>query len=149
MRRVVITKEDVSFAFIGGDNRIDHIPFAEVLQVKEMKEAACDDFEGLNKDTRFSNVLQISTITDGYNSGRTYYLSADSKETLDSLIEFMSKKADVARTQVEARTFFRKVQLRVRRRYESQEFQSLMALLIAAVSARRRPRCASFDGKPA
>ncbi len=134
MRRIVLTKDEISFAFVGGDSRIDYIPFAEVLQVKEMKEAARDNFDGL-KDTRFSNVLQISTISDGYNSGRTYYLSSDSKETLDSLIEFMSKKADAARTQVEARTFSRKVQRSVRIRYESQEFQSVMAILIAAVRA--------------
>jgi hypothetical protein len=131
-RRVVITKDDIIFAFVGEEAQIDRIPFAEVLYIKEMAEAATEDFDK-EENKIFSHAMQIATRDDGYNSGRIYYLSADSQESLHELIEYLTKKAKAARAQVEARTVFRKFQLRVRKRYDSPQFQGLMALLITAV----------------
>ena len=131
-RRVVITKEEISFAFVGEESQIDHIPFAEIVHIKEMAEAASDDHHD-EESKRFSHVMQIATRDDGYNSGRIYYLSTDSKEDLDELISDLVKKAKSARVQAEARTSFQKFQLGVRERYESRKFQGFMALLIIAV----------------
>ena len=36
-RRVVVTKNIISFAFIGEEHQIDHVPLSEVEFVKEMK----------------------------------------------------------------------------------------------------------------
>jgi hypothetical protein len=131
-RRVVITKDDIIFAFVGEEAQIDRIPFAEILYVKEMTEAATEDFDK-EENKRFSHAMQIATRDDGYNSGRIYYLSTESHEILHELMGYLSKKAKAARAQAEARTLFRKFQLRVRKRYDSAQFQGLMALLITAV----------------
>jgi hypothetical protein len=135
MRRVVISKDKIAFAFVGEEAQIDHIPFAEVLHVKEMLEAAAEEYDD-DDASKFRNVLQIATKNDGYNSGRIYYLSTDSQETLQELITDLTKKAKTALKQTEARTGFRKLQRRVRKRYDSTQFQGLMALLIAAVSSK-------------
>jgi hypothetical protein len=131
-RRVVITKDDIIFAFVGEEAQIDRIPFAEVLYVKEMAEAATEDFDK-EETKKFSHAMQIATREDGYNSGRIYYLSTESQEKLHEMMEYLSKKAKTARAQAEARTVFRKFQLKVRKRYDSAQFQGTMALLITAV----------------
>ena len=131
-RRVIITKEIISFAFTdGSENQIDHIPFAEVDFVKEMEDIAGDKRKV--HDDRFR--LQIATVANGYNSGRAYYLSTTTQTQLDELIEKMSKNAKAARIRAEAKTVFRKLQLKIRIRYESNHFQGWMALMIGAVSA--------------
>ncbi len=130
IRRVVITKEEISFAFVGEEAQIDHIPFAEVLYIKEMTEAVGDDDAERKK---FSHAMQIGTRDDGYNSGRIYSLSAASKKEFDDLLCDLQKKAKIARVQAEARTNFQKFQLKIRKRYETGKFQGVMALLILAV----------------
>jgi hypothetical protein len=138
MRRVVITKEEISFAFVGEEAQIDHIPFAEILYIKEMIEAASNDLDD-EDSMKFSHVMQIATRDDGYNSGRIYYLSTGSKEALADLMSDLAKKAKICRVQAEARTGFQKFQLRVRKRYESRKFQGFMALLIVLVSEHQLP----------
>ena len=93
MRRVVITKDVISFAFVDEDAQIDYIPFAEILHVKEMADAG-DDAE--EDEGKYSHVMQIATRDDGYNSGRIYYLSTSSKEELDLLITELQSKAKKA-----------------------------------------------------
>ena len=131
VRRVVVTKDVIAFAFLGEEAQIDHIPFAEVTHVKEMAEAASDEYDA--EDQQFSYAMQIATREDGYNSGRIYYLSTGSKEMLDELIAFLAHRAQLARTHAEASTWFRKIQLKIRAKYNSRAFQSLMAVLIIAV----------------
>ncbi len=148
-RRVVITKDSILFAFVGEEAQIDRIPFAEVMYIKEMAEAAtevCDNEDEDNK--KFSHALQIATRDDGYNSGRIYYLSTESEVALQELIHDLSKKAKTARAQAEARTGFRKFQRRVRKRYNSAQFQGLMALLIAAVGTAPDLHGAIFPSAP-
>jgi hypothetical protein len=132
MRRVVVTKEEISFAFVGEEAQIDHIPFAEIIYVKEMVDVSCKDHTDENSKD-FSHVLQIATRDDGYNSGRIYYLSTGSRDALTELLSDLTKKAKVCRLQAEARTGFQKFQLKIRKRYESHQFQALMALLIILV----------------
>ena len=72
MRRVVITKDTIAFAFVDEEAQIDHIPFAEVLHVKEMLEAPAEASSDNEDSTKFRNVMQIATNNDGFNSGRIY-----------------------------------------------------------------------------
>lgn len=130
MRRVVITKEVVSFAFVDEEAQIDHIPFAEITNIKEMLDAGEDTGED---EGMYAHVMQIATRDEGYNSGRIYYLSTSSKDELDQLMKELRAKAKYARRNAEARTGFQRLQLKVRRRYESGIFQGLMAILIAGV----------------
>jgi hypothetical protein len=117
---------------------IDHIPLSEVINVREMTEASSEESDK-NDNKTFSNVMQISTTDDGYNSGRIYYLSTESKALLDELIVELRAKAKRAHTQALSRSWFRQMQRRLRKRYESRQFQGLMAILIAGVSSRATP----------
>ena len=119
---------------MGEEAQIDQIPLSEVKHVKEMAEAASDDQEG--EDARkFSHVMQIATQEEGFNSGRIYYLALDSKQALDELMVLLTRYSAKARAHAEAQTLLRKIQLKLRRKYESGAFQAVMALLIAAVNA--------------
>ena len=79
------------------------------------------------------SALHISTRIDGYNTGRPYYLSTNSPEERDWLGKLLRKLANSARSRAEARTLFKKVQLAVRKRYNSPYVQYFFAGLIAAV----------------
>ena len=131
---MVISKSLISFAFVGETAQIDHIPLADVVHIKEMAEAASEDQDRKGKEN-FSHVLQIATREDGHNSGRIYYLATESKESLDDLMSFLTKKSRKARSLAEAKTLYRRIQVKVRKYYESGQFQAIMAILIAAVSS--------------
>ena len=111
-------------------------PASEESQQRDHGSKAIGQDRGTSKPHDKAAVLEIKTLPDGYNSGRTYYLSTHSQHTLDELIQCLSHKAQAARAQAETRTAFQRLQLRVRRRYESPLFQGLMAVLIAAVRRR-------------
>jgi RNase P subunit RPR2 len=72
-------------------------------------------------------------MASGYNNGRHYYLSAESVAGRDALLELLQRNTKVARKRAEAETFFQKVQLKVRRRYESKAAQYFLAGLIISV----------------
>ena len=89
---------------------------------------------GAKEDATQRHCMQIATIPTGYNSGRTYYVATRSKERLVTLINKLKKYAETERTRAEASSLFRKMQLNVRRQYESNFVQGAMALMIGAVS---------------
>ena len=97
-----------------------------------MKDSA--DEENKDDSAAQRHKMQIATLPTGYNSGRTYYIATQSKDLLDKLISKLKKYAKAERTRAEANSLFRKVQLKVRKRYESNLVQGVMALLIGAVS---------------
>ncbi len=142
---MVLTKELISFAFVGDENQIDYIPLSEVEFVKEMKDianASASDVGGkADHEDRFR--VQIATVLTGYNSGRAYQLSTSSKASLDALIEHLTKNAKAARKRAGTKTLFRMLQTKVRKRYESPITQGLMALMIGAVRP-STPRCRRF-----
>ena len=82
-----------------------------------------------------SNVLQIKTIPEGFNSGRTYALKTCSEEQLLEITVQLEKIAVAARNRAEAKSRLRKSQDSVRQAYCSLAFQCCVALLIVAVSA--------------
>uniref|UniRef100_A0A7S0MVB5 EF-hand domain-containing protein n=2 Tax=Cryptomonas curvata TaxID=233186 RepID=A0A7S0MVB5_9CRYP len=115
---------------------IDFIPLAEIEFIKEMTEVlerrssiVLDSGDGQAEE---SHALQISTIKDGHNSGRAYYLRVESQEKMETLMRFLQKSSKAARRRVEAQSFFRKSQHTVRKIYESNVVQGLIAVLIAA-----------------
>ena len=134
---MVTTKEIISFSFIGQDTEIDYIPLAEVEYVKEMRDIA--DYNMPHTDhahdglSEAMHVLQIATDPNGHNSGRSYYLRAKSTEKYEHLLKNINKGAKVARRAVEAKNTFRRVQYRVRKVYESNVFQAVVALMIGGV----------------
>ncbi len=136
----MITKDMISFAFVSDDNQIDYIPLEEIEFVKEMKDIANPSDAGGTSDHEDRYRLQIATVLTGHNSGRAYYLATASKAGLDDLMEKLTKNAKAARKRAGAKTLFRMLQLKVRKRYESNIVQGLMALMIGAV----RPSLPSF-----
>ena len=137
-RRLIATKEIISFSFIEEDKQIDYIPLAEVAFVKEMRDTA--DFNTVlsarsdhDNSNQAEHVLQIATDRDGHNSGRAYYVKALTTEDFNKLLRHLNKSAKVARKAAEAKNAFRRTQYRVRIIYESKPFQAIMALMICAV----------------
>jgi hypothetical protein len=150
LRRVVITNEVISFAFAKDEMEIDYIPLSEIEFIKEMTEVlerrssiVQDVGDGHPEE---SHALQISTMKDGHNSGRAYYLRVESQEKMETLMKFLQKSSKAARRRVEAQSFFRKSQYEVRKIYESNVVQGLIAVLIAAVRE-ATPECPPFDEK--
>ncbi len=135
---MVITKDLISFAFVGDDNQIDYIPLAEVEFIKEMQDianATVSDAGG-KSDHDDRHRLLIATILTGYNSGRTYQLSTSSKKTLEALLAHLSKNAKSARKRAGTKTLFKMLQMKIKKRYDSQIIQAIMALMIGAVIMR-------------
>lgn len=81
----------------------------------------------------FLNAFMINTLEEGHNSGRIYYLQASSKQQCLDLVKSIRSFAKRARERANARTRFAKVQLRVRKVFNSFWFQSVSAILIIAV----------------
>ena len=72
-RRVVITKSVLAFALVGDDKMIDLIPLAEVESCKPYEiDEHLRESRG-SEEHLHSAALQIETMQDGYNSGRSDY----------------------------------------------------------------------------
>ena len=134
---MVATKEIISFSFLDQETEIDYIPLAEVQYVKEMRDTA--DFNLPHADNAHDgsseamHVLQIATDPNGHNSGRAYYLRAKSTENYEHILKSINKGAKVARRAAEAKNTFRRVQYKVRKMYESNAFQAVVAIMIGGV----------------
>jgi hypothetical protein len=166
IRRVVVTKQTLSFALRDDDIERDYIPLSEVSRVEQMRgaeesepnklsqkssrglqilqkshSADSQEIERLDKDSTsrlFVNAFQIATIPDGHNSGRSYYLQAESSEVKRKIIKQLQLLTESARKRAEAKSLFRQAQDRVRGIYITWIFQSGAALLIVAVSPSKR-----------
>jgi hypothetical protein len=90
---------------------------------------------GGNSDTRLphSNAIQIKTIQDGHNSGRTYYIRSKTSEDDGRLVTTLTRLAKSAKIRAENKSRFERNQLQVRKVYNSRPFQYLMAVLIFGV----------------
>ena len=141
-RRIIITNEIIAFAFVGKEDQVDCIPFAEIELVSKWQDEAISgvsnllDADACNFQHQTLTALHIATTANGYNSGRHYYLSAQSVADRDHLIETLQHNATVARKRAEAITLFQKVQLAVRRHYDSRAVQYFLAGLIISVKQR-------------
>ena len=134
-----MTKDAIHFAFKNKDQEIDRIPLSEVTSINLINEnetegsdtfssLRCDDFEdGLQ-------VLRIKTVHGGHNSGRAYYLRTENKTESNDLVEKLKRNAKAAGKRARARTTFQRAQLRVRKAYDSQWSQGLIAMIIVLVS---------------
>ena len=111
------------------DTVIDQIPLAEVQLVREM-----DNVEGEDSEAKQSNDLMVETHPEGYNSGRTYYLQANSRASCQDLVRTLSQYCTAAHEKAHARTVFAQAQRQVDKVYRSALFQGFFAFLIIAVS---------------
>ena len=128
----------ISISFVNDDKEIDYIPLSEIEHVKDILEKekvahfAISEHERTAANNFFA--LQISTIRDGHNSGRIYYLRTKSREALELLKSNLKLLIRAAKGRSEAQNSFRRAQQSVRGVYESSAVQVIVALLITAVS---------------
>jgi hypothetical protein len=121
--------ETIFFAQRGDDVVMDQIPLAEISLIREMQ------FDEEQPESNQGNELMIETHPLGYNSGRTYYLQAESEDSCINLIKTLSAYAAVALEKAQAQSTFALAQRRVDRVYRSSPFQFVFAVLIIAVSS--------------
>jgi hypothetical protein len=109
---------------------------SKVLDKNDKSETKVSD----SNKTKFMYALQISTVVDGYNSGRSYYLKAHSEEMCQKIVSSLQIIAKAAMKQARAWSWFRRVQRKVRRVHDSTPFQLAVASLIIAVILREGGR---------
>ena len=116
------------FAQLSDDTVIDKIPLFEIKMVREMIDA-----EDEGKKSKDGNEFMIETNADGYNSGRTYYLQADSSAACRDISKKISRNSKQAIDRANAKTAFAQAQQRVGILYRSAIFQNIVAFLILTV----------------
>jgi hypothetical protein len=124
----VVTDDIVGFAKEGDDMMIDSIPLNEVETVQEMSK-----FKTSVDKAKFSNAFMITTIPEGSNDGRTYYLQADSEDQCSELATRIAGMGRRAARRAETKSRIHKIQYLARSIYASEQFQFGCALLILAV----------------
>ncbi len=129
--------EMILFAQVLGNIIIDKIPLAEVLVVREMLNVDEEEDESNQSKTKKPSrmcKLMIETQLDGYNSGRTYYLQAETSAACRETVEILTRSSQAAYRRLNSQTLFKKAKARVGKVFRSFYFQNFMALLIIAVS---------------
>ncbi len=89
---------------------------------------------------QLSNIIQLKTAVDGFNSGKTYYLSTrenlNPEQSRQLILKQLSASVKVARRNADAKSRFQKSQEKVQVVQGSMAFQLAMALLITVVIPR-------------
>ena len=134
-RRVVITKDCISFAFVGNDEEVDRVPLSGVDFVKVFDENISVENHEIQSQNHFC--LQVATNSLGYNSGRSYMLRSVSSSSRDEVLVLLSKLSKDAKKRAKAKTGFQKLQLKTKKYYEKDFVQGFIALIIMTVSVTR------------
>lgn len=119
----------IFFVHVNDELVLDQIPLAEVQSIREIANIDEEAMEASNK-----NGFIVETHPEGFNSGRTYHLQADSKALCQDIVRKLSQYSAAALEKAHARSVFAKAQRQIDKVYRSNIFQSLTALLIVAVS---------------
>jgi hypothetical protein len=160
MRRVACTKSKLYFMLPGDELVRDSIPLEEICAVELMGGSNShgkrpnklrrvnNDVHVRRSSTEISttiaelendtpvmclNAFQIRTAPGGFNSGRVYYLQAESREVGEGIIEILQKLIVNAKTKAKGTSRFMRSQELARSIYESPAFQIISALLIIVV----------------
>ncbi len=80
------------------------------------------------------NTLQIQTVSEGFNSGRTYYMRAATESMCWSIVDELSVVSQRAKKRAQARTHIMKLQKKTKRLYDSLAFQGVIGMFITMVS---------------
>ncbi len=91
--------------------------------------------------------FQIRTLTDGFNSGRTYYLQSYSADECKEVVGILRKFVDIARKRAATYSKFRESKKWLRSIYDSNMFQFISSSLIVLVTA-ITPPCTLLFGHP-
>ncbi len=89
--------------------------------------------EAAENQQLFQNAIVIHTIPGGYNSGRTYYLKANSGLEFSKIMADLSAFSHAAMKRAESKSKFANLQRSVRRVYNSKLFQGFAISCIILV----------------
>ena len=159
-RFIVWTREKLFIA--RGEILVDTIPLHEIVNVSEMNEdnvfsssraskitmssqtlLPCESFENEKSDLRQSleiksrkpsaRQLQLKTVANGFNGGRTYYIRTLCNSSSDNFLEELTQAIRIAQKHVNRQSWSIKCQETVRRLQESTPFQSCIVFFIITV----------------
>jgi hypothetical protein len=116
---------------------------------KMVSEATCQNNSETVDDgnpvlSQYEALLQVKTTPDGFNSGRTYYIHADSEHHREQVVTELTKAANKSLAKKLAVSRFRSTQKAVRTLYESVQCQILVGVLILTVSTLPQSECGRF-----
>ena len=112
---------------------LDFIPLREIVGIENLEQDSQKSSKILfEKVVSVNNALQIQTIPDGYNSGRKYFLQAESETERNQLASKLKRLVKIASTELVPPYERRK--LLVKGIYNSNFVQGFAALLIILVS---------------
>jgi hypothetical protein len=134
MKRVIATRDVIAIGRANDESEtlLDAIPFVDIESIHAM---LGDDSASLDKTSaKFRNAFIITTVPEGHNCGRTYYLQTASPDTYTEVTQHLSRNIKEARKRAEFNTKFAKSQYWVRKIFRSRLFQNFAALLIVLVS---------------
>jgi hypothetical protein len=97
--------------------------------------------------SQYEALLQVKTVQQGFNSGRTYYIHADSEHHREQVVQELTKASAKSLARKLAASRFRSSQRYVRAFYESARFQILVGVLILTVSPHHARRIDRVRGK--
>jgi hypothetical protein len=103
---------------------------------KLVTETSCESIDSqLNPAlSDYEALIQVKTAAEGFNSGRIYYIHANSENHREQLVQELTKAAAKAVAKKLAASRFRSSQNFVRTVYESAQCQILVGILIMTVS---------------
>jgi hypothetical protein len=130
-------------------SQVDEIPLAEISSVVDALTAgqhlAQGSLDAAENQQLFQHAIIIQTIPEGFNSGRTYHLKANSAQEYTTVLNDLNDFSRLARKRAESQSYFANLQRRVRRVYNSRPFQGLAIACILMVSPPPpHPRLAKF-----
>ncbi len=119
------------FAQMNDDVIVDKIPLIEIKQVQEMLNRDDNESKVANQATE----LVVETLPEGYNSGRTYYLSAESATSCQNTVQILTRYSKAAYKRANSQTVLSRMQQHLLTVAYSTAFQNIIALLIIMVSS--------------
>ncbi len=118
--------------------QVDEIPLAEILSVQDAsmvgQHLLQGSLEAAENQQLLLDAIIIHTIPGGFNSGRTYYLKANSGLECSKILEELTAFSHAARKRAESQSKFANLQRRVRRVFNSRIFQGFTISCIILVS---------------
>ena len=106
-------------------------------QQEKQDEAHVQKQKSFSTQGNLSNILQIKTVADGFNSGRTYYFStregANPELLRQNIVAKLSEHVLKAQRKAEAKSRFQRSQEKVQWLQRSMLFQTTVAVLIMMV----------------
>jgi hypothetical protein len=136
---MVLTRHGVYFTLEEGSDVVrDYIPLHETKEIS-MKQKDNEGPGGLCAENGAHRFF-VETIIDGYNSGRTYDLQAESPELCSKIVSMIGQLAQKARSASQKKTRFESSQQAVLKVHNSLLYQGAATTLILAVRKPSRDR---------